>query len=293
MTEPSSQAGAGDARPPQNQSHPTKPGVRVNSPHVVPQGPATPSPGPQPSAAPTQPRPADAGRPPQAAHQPHPQQARPSAAPAAGTGRAAPPSDDLFAGSGIPPEEDSPNRTRNLLACGGCLLLALLLAVGAFLGYQWIKPEEGAYEHPETPTSEQAEEEGEQADPTEEEPAEEVSPAPEGAAEMSALVSPTGNISCTLEGDDVSCSLEDHFLENNTGGECTEDAPFAVRVGAEGDPQLDCGQAVGSGDAEELAYGESATNGNVACSSESSGMTCWNTRTGKGFTVAKDTYETF
>lgn len=301
MSEPSSQAGAGDNRPPQNQARPTAPGVRVNSPHVVPQGPAPQSPEVQPPAAGAQPQPAPTAgsqpstgpsaavsQPPSGAQQP-----RPSAAPAPGVSRAAPPPDDLFAGSAAPPDEDYPNRPRNLLACGGCLLLALLLAAGLFLGYQWITPDEGSYKHPETPTAEQTEAPAEEEQPSEEEPAEEVSPAPEGAQELSALVSPSGNIHCTLSGDDVSCSLEEHFLENNTGGECTEDAPFAVRVGAEGEPQLDCGQSVASGDATELAYGESAKNGNVACTSDSSGMTCWNTRTGKGFTVAKDTYETF
>ncbi|WP_150108387.1 hypothetical protein [Brachybacterium muris] len=287
MSEPSSQAGAGDPRPSQQPPRPATPGVRVNSPHVIPQGPAPEGPSPS-TTLPSRPAAPPASQPP--AH-------RPSAAPTAATadaGRSAPPSDDLFAPAPAGRnKEDSPNRTRNLLACGGCLLLALLLAAGLFLGYQWITPDEGSYKHPETPTAEQSEAPAEEEQPTEGEPAEEVSPAPEGAQELSALVSPSGNIHCTLSGDDVSCSLEEHFLENNTGGECTEDAPFAVRVGAEGEPQLDCGQSVASGDATELAYGASAKNGNVACTSESSGMTCWNTRTGKGFTVAKDTYETF
>lgn len=301
MSEPSSQVGAGDPRHPQDNPRPAAPGVRVNSPHVVPQGPAPQSPGAQPPAAGAQSPPAPAAAPhssagPSAAASQPPsgaQQPRPAAAPAPGVNRAAPPPDDLFAGSAAPPDDDSPNHARNLLACGGCLLLALLMAAGLFLGYRWITPDEGSYKHPETPTAEQSEAPAEEEQPSEEEPAEEVSPAPEGAQELSALVSPSGNIRCTLSGDDVSCSLEEHFLENDTGGECTEDAPFAVRVGAEGEPQLDCGQSVASGDARELAYGESAKNGNVACASESSGMTCWNTRTGKGFTVAKDTYETF
>lgn len=284
MTEPSSQAGAGDTRPSQNQPRPAVPGVRINSPNVVPQGPAAKPAGAQPLMGDNQP----------ASSAPPPRPAA-AAAPAAGAGRAAPPPEDLFAGAAASSDDDAPNRSRNLMACGGCLLLALLLALGAFLGYQWLKPEEGAYERPATPTAEQTEG-GAEEQPGEEqssEPVEEVSPAPEGAIEMNALVSPSGNIHCTLEGDDVACSMADHSLENNTDGQCSNDEPFAVRVGTDGAPQLDCGQNLASDSTQELGYGDSAKSGNVACTSEESGMTCWNTRTGKGFTVARDTYETF
>ncbi|MCT1774477.1 hypothetical protein [Brachybacterium sp. p3-SID957] len=284
MTEPSSQAGAGDTRPSQNQPRPAAPGVRINSPSVVPQGPA---------AKPVPAQPPVGGRQPASSAQPPRRTA--ATGPAGGTGRAAPPSEDLFAGSAASSGDDTPNRSRNLMACGGCLLLALLLALGAFLGYQWLKPAEGGYERPTTPTAEQTEGGGEEQ-PSEEqpsEPVEEVSPAPEGAIEMNALVSPSGNIHCTLEGDDVACSMADHRLENNTDGQCSNDEPFAVRVGADGDPQLDCGQSLASDSTQELSYGDSAKSGNVACTSEESGMTCWNARTGKGFIVARDTYETF
>ncbi|MCT2260181.1 hypothetical protein M3F59_00805 [Brachybacterium muris] len=284
MTEPSSQAGAGDTRPSQNQPRPAVPGVRINSPNVVPQGPAAKPAGAQPLMGDNQP----------ASSAPPPRPAA-AAAPAAGAGRAAPPPEDLFASAAASSDDDAPNRSRNLMACSGCLLLALLLALGAFLGYQWLKPEEGGYERTTTPTAGQSEG-GAEEEPSEEqssEPVEEVSPAPEGAIEMNALVSPSGNIHCTLEGDDVACSMADHSLENNTDGQCSNDEPFAVRVGTDGDPRLDCGQSLASDSTQELGYGDSAKSGNVACTSEESGMTCWNTRTGKGFTVARDTYETF
>lgn len=284
MTEPSSQAGAGDTRPSQNQPRPAAPGVRINSPNVVPQGPAAKPAGAQP--------PMGGNEPASSAPPPRPAAA---AAPAAGAGRAAPPPEDLFASAAASSDDDAPNRSRNLMACSGCLLLALLLALGAFLGYQWLKPEEGGYERTTTPTAGQSEG-GAEEEPSEEqssEPVEEVSPAPEGAIEMNALVSPSGNIHCTLEGDDVACSMADHSLENNTDGQCSNDEPFAVRVGTDGDPRLDCGQSLASDSTQELGYGDSAKSGNVACTSEESGMTCWNTRTGKGFTVARDTYETF
>ena len=288
MTEPSSQAGAGDTRPSQNQPRPAAPGVRINSPNVVPQGTAAKPASAQPSVGGNQPAPS--------APSPRSADARPAAAtPAAGASRAAPPPEDLFAGAAAYSGDDVPNRSRNLMACGGCLVLALVLALGAFLGYQWLKPEEGGYERPTTPTAEQTEG-GAEEQPREEqssEPVEEVSPAPEGAIEMNALVSPSGNIHCTLEGDDVACSMADHSLENNTDGQCSNDEPFAVRVGTDGDPQLDCGQSLASDSTQELGYGDSAKSGNVACTSEETGMTCWNTRTGKGFTVARDTYETF
>ena len=54
-----------------------------------------------------------------------------------------------------------------------------------------------------------------------------------------------------------------------------------------------CGQTFGSESAPSLEYGDSAVSGEVACTSEFDGMTCWNTQTGKGFFVNRVTYETF
>ena len=54
-----------------------------------------------------------------------------------------------------------------------------------------------------------------------------------------------------------------------------------------------CGETFGSDSAPALEYDTSAVSGDVACTSEFDGMTCWNTRTGQGFFVNRVTYETF
>ena len=197
---------------------------------------------------------------------------------------AAPPAED----------EDSGSRYRTWIACGGCLLLALLLLLVAVLaGRALLAPDEEAYQRDSSTTAAQSPSEEPSAEETTEEVTpspEPVSPAPEGAKELTQLRSPTGNISCILEKDSVSCSVIDRRYEE-AGLEDCDNGPFSITV-ADGEARRACGSSYLT-DAAALEYDDSATYGNMACTSRFNGMTCWNTLTGKGFFVNRVKYETF
>lgn len=215
-----------------------------------------------------------------------------AAAPAAGPAAAAPAGPVTWGTSGQnPPPSDDDGRSRRRVwwACGGCLLLALILAiVGLLAGRAWLSDGEDTYSRDST-TSASAEPSEQESSAAEEPSADPVSPAPDSAQELDAVASPTGNITCSLEGDSVGCSVAEHRYGDDIEG-CA-DGPFSIVVAGE-DAAPDCSQEFGSG-AQTLAYGESAVNGDVACTSESDGMTCWNVMTGKGFTVSRGSYDTF
>ncbi|WP_422116749.1 hypothetical protein [Brachybacterium sp. UNK5269] len=183
------------------------------------------------------------------------------------------------------------SRRRLWLAGAGCLLLALLLILASvFIGRALLADDEPA----EQPTTTAVATEDPSPEPTEQEPTpapEAVSPAPADAQEMTALSSPTGNITCVLEEDSAACSVMDRDF-SEAGLEDCEDGPFSIAV-ADGEAAPACGSSFLSDSAATLEYDNSAVQGDMACTSRSDGMTCWNTMTGKGFAVNRAGYETF
>lgn len=261
---------------------PTAPVRIAENAGVVPLG-ASAAPAPAEGKTPASPAPADSAAP---VHSAAPADSAASAFAAAPAGIANQPAED----------DGERSRRRTWWACGGCLVLALLLVlVVALLGRAWLGGDDEEYQRDSStsaaeessPPTEQPTEE-----PTEEETsAEPVSPAPEDAREMTSLRSPTGNISCELATDSVSCSVIEHDY-SASGVEGCEDGPFSITVAAE-DPARACGSSFVDDSADTLEYDDSAVHGDMACTSRFDGMTCWNTLTGKGFMVNRATYETF
>jgi hypothetical protein len=190
-------------------------------------------------------------------------------------------------------DADDGGRKMAWIACGGCLVLALVLLAVIGLGARaLLSPPEDEYQRDSSTTSAEAPSEETTDEATTEEPSEDpVSPAPEDAEEMGELLSPTGNISCLLEEDSVSCSVVDRDF-SEAGLEDCENGPFSITVAGE-EAERACGTSFLSDSAQTLEYDRSAKRGDVACTSRFDGMTCWNTMTGKGFTVNRVGYETF
>ncbi|UNX54701.1 hypothetical protein MF406_17790 [Georgenia sp. TF02-10] len=112
-------------------------------------------------------------------------------------------------------------------------------------------------------------------------------PAPPGAEERTSFATPSGNIACTLGGT-TSCTISDVGFEPPAG--CT--GSVTLVVGLVDEARADCAAPAATGDGT-LEYGQAATAGRFACTSEESGVTCWSTLTGRGFSVARAGIETF
>ncbi|GAA4427435.1 hypothetical protein GCM10023169_27420 [Georgenia halophila] len=113
-------------------------------------------------------------------------------------------------------------------------------------------------------------------------------PAPDGATEISTFASPSGNIQCDLGGDLARCTILEHNFDAPQG--CDDGTTLAVPM--DGEVSNRCDSPVGA-QGDVLQYGDSGVSDFYACTSEETGMTCWNTLTGHGFSMARAGYETF
>ncbi|MFH5821621.1 hypothetical protein [Georgenia sp. AZ-5] len=113
--------------------------------------------------------------------------------------------------------------------------------------------------------------------------------APPGAQPMNDFTSPSGNIACSLGETEASCTIGDRSFADPAG--CAA-GPVTLVVGTGGAAAPDCTRAAAPA-AGTLPYGQSATAGLFACTSEQDGMTCWSTLTGSGFSVARAGFTTF
>ncbi|WP_206192587.1 variant leucine-rich repeat-containing protein [Scrofimicrobium canadense] len=120
-----------------------------------------------------------------------------------------------------------------------------------------------------------------------------VRPAPANALREAKVDTPSKNISCELRSDGAYCSIKDRDF--GSGG-CSADATwYSIATTTQGVEER-CGQSfLGNvGDRfYELQYGQTTVNGDFACTVEETGMTCWNQKTGAGFTLARAGYQTF
>ncbi len=113
-------------------------------------------------------------------------------------------------------------------------------------------------------------------------------PAPSDAQKVGGFTAPSGNISCDLSGDTVSCEIAEQNYAAGGYQDCGDQA--VTIVGTADGAALGCGASVSGGGT--LAYGASAVSGNVACQSTQDGVSCWNVMTGKGFALARGGWQT-
>lgn len=108
-------------------------------------------------------------------------------------------------------------------------------------------------------------------------------PAPANAQELSAFDAPSGNISCTLKDNNLTCVINEHA----STASCPSSKPLTVTIGTDGKSSQSCGSTF-STKGVSLSYGSAAKNSTFACESADSGMQCWSQVTGQGFILSRE-----
>ena len=110
-------------------------------------------------------------------------------------------------------------------------------------------------------------------------------PAPAGAITVDSFSSPSGNITCSFTADGVSCGIKESDWAEDGYASCSG-SQVGVLSATKDKAGQSCESAVpGGGNA--LAYGAAATKGDYACHSTQDGISCWNTKTGQSFALAR------
>ena len=110
-------------------------------------------------------------------------------------------------------------------------------------------------------------------------------PAPADAMTVDSFSSPSGNITCSFTADGVSCGIKESDWAEDGYASCSG-SQVGVLSATKDKAGQSCESAVpGGGNA--LAYGAAATKSDFACHSTEDGISCWNTKTGQSFALAR------
>ncbi|MGV9799356.1 DUF6636 domain-containing protein [Mycobacterium sp. NPDC003449] len=113
--------------------------------------------------------------------------------------------------------------------------------------------------------------------------------------ELTAFGSPSGNVGCQITPTGVRCDIDQQdWSPPPRPADCRLDYGKAVAVGV-GEPArfLCAGDTARTGSGEPLAYGAAITAGPIRCESSESAMTCRDTGSGHGFSIAREAYRLF
>lgn len=110
-------------------------------------------------------------------------------------------------------------------------------------------------------------------------------PAPANAQQLTAFATPSGNISCSFNSTGVSCVIKSNDWAAGNYASCSGSSHGTLSISGDSAVQS-CGTS-GATAATGLTYGQYAANGDYACSSTADGVSCWNTKSGASFALAR------
>lgn len=116
-------------------------------------------------------------------------------------------------------------------------------------------------------------------------------PAPSSAEVADTFSAPSGNITCTLGGDMVSCQINETHWTGAAGYEVCGDNRGALFTVDSKNTNYACANIASPMNGKyisSLAYGSYVKNGNVACVPTQDGISCWNTISGNSFAIARE-----
>ena len=110
-------------------------------------------------------------------------------------------------------------------------------------------------------------------------------PAPAGAVKVDSFTMPSRNITCSFADDGVTCGIAESNWAEEGYASCSGGKVGVLKATKDSATQS-CESSMPSG-GETVAHGVAAAKGDYACRSTSDGVTCWNTRSGKSFALAR------
>lgn len=105
------------------------------------------------------------------------------------------------------------------------------------------------------------------------------------------FVTPSKNIGCYLDTESIRCDIARRsWTPPPTPADCELDWAQGISIGATGRAAFVCAGDTTLGAGPALAYGNAIRVGNMVCASLTNGVRCSNLKTGRGFSLAKESY---
>jgi hypothetical protein len=109
--------------------------------------------------------------------------------------------------------------------------------------------------------------------------------------------SPTGNIGCVMLDGTARCDINQRLWEPPPHpASCSREVDFGqgLEVGGSGKAGFVCaGDTALDPTSTPLRYGDASVEGDIACQSAATGMTCTNLKDGHGFSISRERYRAF
>jgi hypothetical protein len=119
-------------------------------------------------------------------------------------------------------------------------------------------------------------------------------PADQKVDELTGFISPTGNVACVIDHSWGRCDIVDHdWSPPARPAGCELDYGGGIHITPGAPAEFICAGDTVFGSDDVLSYGESITAGVLRCESADSGITCRDTKTGHGFSIARQAYQLF
>lgn len=119
---------------------------------------------------------------------------------------------------------------------------------------------------------------------------------PTARGTFSGFTSPSGNIGCMIDTDYARCDIRERdWAPPPRPADCPSYTDYGqgIVLASGGPAAIVCAGDTAFGGGGPLAYGQSITNGVMSCTSAESGITCRDTSSGHGFSIARQGYQLF
>jgi hypothetical protein len=112
--------------------------------------------------------------------------------------------------------------------------------------------------------------------------------------ELVGFTSPSGNVGCFIASTTARCDISERdWSPPPRPADCEFDYGQGISLELGGQAAFICAGDTALGGGEPLAYGKSLSAGALVCDSAESGITCRDTATGHGFSIAREAYRLF